>query len=56
MLAQKIKAWALSTVEDHSSCLHLAKAGFCHHRVWFVAGFPHVFYKLWLVGVVARVS
>ncbi|QCD87106.1 hypothetical protein DEO72_LG3g1638 [Vigna unguiculata] len=22
--------------------------------VWFVAGFPHVFYKLWLVGVVAR--
>jgi len=31
-LAQKIRAWALSTVEDHSSCLHLAKAGVCHHH------------------------
>jgi len=25
-------------------------------KVWFVRGFPHVFYKLWLVGVAASVS
>ena len=27
MLTQKIRDWALSTVEEHSSCLHLAKTG-----------------------------
>jgi len=27
MLVQKIRAWAFSVVEDHSSCLYLAKTG-----------------------------
>jgi len=24
------------------------------YRVWSIAGFPHMLYKLWLVGVAAR--
>jgi len=27
-----------------------------HYGVLFVVGFPHVFYKSWLVGVATRVS